>query len=305
MAAPALLLPLLLLLPGLALLLPRAWLRGAAAAVAGAVEAAMLRRRGSLRAAAAPAAGDHELLLWHPFDVCQFMPRLPLRWRLLLRAFTHNVVCRPSNDKSLGLEAWRRGELDRWALRFPVLTVFDAPGAAREGEGFLEWPLFDIFKVVVAREGDRPDGPLLAFGVLLPQAEALQLLYAGLAYDNPLVRQSNAYFQIIFVAVQLALAHNTALQRCPDPASSAASGAETRAEQAPPASGGGEWPLGAPGQLLEFVDLGPGHRFVKEHLGAVGHPLSMYTRGIGPISHALLPRLMGGYLEPGAVVTDV
>ena len=40
-------------------------------------------------------------------------------------------------------------------------------------------------------------GPLiLGFGVLLPQRESLQVVYMGLRYEHPLVRQSNAYFQV-------------------------------------------------------------------------------------------------------------
>ena len=44
--------------------------------------------------------------------------------------------------------------------------------------------------------GGGTTGPILAFGLLLPQHESLQLLYAGMQYDNPVVRQSNSYFQV-------------------------------------------------------------------------------------------------------------
>ncbi|KAG2496403.1 hypothetical protein HYH03_005630 [Edaphochlamys debaryana] len=439
-----------------------------------------------------PAAGiqtrpEPDVLLWRRFNLHSHLTELPPRLRSVA-LFKYQLVGRPSNDVSLGLEGWRSGALRRWALRFPVLTVIDAPGAAREGEGFLEWPLFDIFKIplagmggwvdylatlrrkdrwnvqqrvksfasfeasgqltcrrvllgpaafarpgknppssassasssaspnlptphpelhstgaegsgdppfplppavapptpmraeallasmwalyeqtgrrngfvevdraqfellvrrapgiqaVVVREGGEA-GRLLAFGLLLPQRESLQVLYVGMQYDSPLVRQSNAYFQILLVGVLLAIVHNTAV-RAHMAAAAAASGslrgssggapsdlapagsadgdatqrprsppsphlldaaASPTAGAAPDMVAGGEWPLGAPGQLLEFVDLGPGHRFVKEHLGAVGHPLSMYTRGIGPIAQATSRRLLKKHFAPKAYLKD-
>eukprot|EP00198_Chlamydomonas_reinhardtii_P003237 XP_001692573.1 predicted protein [Chlamydomonas reinhardtii] len=48
---------------------------------------------------------------------------------------------------------WRCGLLRRWDLVFPVLTVFDRPGQTVPGEGFHEWPLFDIFKIPLGRLG--------------------------------------------------------------------------------------------------------------------------------------------------------
>ena len=47
------------------------------------------------------------LLRWRRFDPCTYMPRLPARWRLLLRLFRFCVVCRPSNDASLGVRVRR------------------------------------------------------------------------------------------------------------------------------------------------------------------------------------------------------
>lgn len=41
-----------------------------------------------------------------------------------------------------------------------------------------------------------PCSDILAFGLLLPHWDAAQLLYAGVSYDNPLARASNAYFQV-------------------------------------------------------------------------------------------------------------
>jgi hypothetical protein len=41
-------------------------------------------------------------------------------------------------------------------------------------------------------------GPVVAFGVVLPHEGCLQLLYAGLSYDHPHVRPSNAYFEVRF-----------------------------------------------------------------------------------------------------------
>ncbi len=37
---------------------------------------------------------------------------------------------------------------------------------------------------------------VVAFGLLLPHWDAAQLLYAGVSYDNPMARASNAYFQV-------------------------------------------------------------------------------------------------------------
>ncbi|KAG2437141.1 hypothetical protein HYH02_011397 [Chlamydomonas schloesseri] len=600
---------------------------------------------------------EPELLRWRRFDPCAYMPGLPARWRLLLGLFRHTVVCRPSNDASLGLRGWREGRLARWELTFPVLTVFDAPGQAVPGEGFHEWPLFDIFKiplsglvswedylgrglphaerrkvrqrtklygsfesrgllhcevvclgpptpptspppqqqhhqqqqqqqqtqqqtqqhhqgaarqggeqeavelspaavaaaaaataaaaageriagsssssndqlttralrpphvsggspgspaarslvdelwrlyeatgrrngftevtrqqfaqlleqapgvkVIVIREGRRPapppprppplpggrldgtcssssftpsststssssaaEGPaaatgpaaaaatgpaaaaaaaaafeavggaaaaaarpaaVLAFGVLLPQRNSLQLLYAGLDYEQPLVRQSNAYFQIVFVALQLALDHNRRVAEAAvasaaeaaasggdgsssgssssgmkaeatamaaavaagplSPFSSAAVASEPQqlrdqrgtvaAAQRPTAVAGGQeeelqpQPQLPPPQLqpqpppqppppqpqpqqqqqqqqpppqqqqqlrpFDWLDLGPGHRFVKTHLGAVPQPLSLYLRGIGPLGHALGGRLLGRHLDARRLLTD-
>ncbi|GIL84877.1 hypothetical protein Vretifemale_13463 [Volvox reticuliferus] len=56
--------------------------------------------------------------------------------------------------------------------------------------------------------------------------------------------------------------------------------------------------------LIEWLDLGPGRRFVKEHLGAVGHPVSMYTRGIGPIAHLMSRSLLSRHFSPKAYVND-
>ncbi|KAG2429910.1 hypothetical protein HXX76_010690 [Chlamydomonas incerta] len=596
-------------------------------------------------------AQEPELLRWRRFDPCTYMPGLPLRWRLLLGLFRHFVVCRPSNDASLGLQGWREGRLARWDLAFPVLTVFDRPGQAVPGEGFHEWPLFDIFKiplsglggswhqylsrglphaerhkvrqrtrlyasfescgllhcevlglgpqqqpqqgqeqeeqqqqqeeqttppplaavaaaagaateaaavesasggdggggstaaaasvpgtgggsscgslsssftlsstrttagsssegllpgsasasfaaaradsgaaelptgsssascgssavatagaaaalnfntklqqqqqrsaqasgssssstrrkaasgsgaagrggataratndndavaralrpprvsggapgsaaaralvselwalykatgrrngftevtrqqftqlleeapgvqVIVIREGSRPTCPtpaagaatsapsptsssppappapappagapasapptrpgrVLAFGVVLPQRESLQLLYAGLRYGSPLVRQSNAYFQIVFVALQLALDHNSGCGSSGGGGSSSkcdAMGAEAAAGGAAEAVGPASpfssacAPLQQQLQPFAWLDLGPGHRFVKTHLGAAPHPLVLYARGIGPLSHTLAGRLLGARLDARKLLTD-
>ncbi len=40
------------------------------------------------------------------------------------------------------------------------------------------------------------------------------------------------------------------------------------------------------------------------HLGAVPHPLSLYLRGIGPLSHALGARLLGTHLDARRLLTD-
>ncbi|GLC34283.1 hypothetical protein PLESTM_000178100 [Pleodorina starrii] len=237
------------------------------------------------------------------------------------------------------------------AAAAPQLS-FVTPGSVAEAEALLDqmWGLYEQtgtrngfvecgreqFKrlvreapgvqAVVVREGGSGSGPLLAFGLLLPQRESLQLLYAGLQYDNPLVRQSNCYFQVMFVAMQVALAHNQAInsrqqqqqqqQQVPAAAPIAASAssfagdddaaalrpaagvAAATAPPPPPPS------LGPRVGLIDFLDLGPGRRFVKEHLGAVGHPVSMYTRGIGPISRVLSYAMLSRYLDAKALVND-
>ncbi|KAG2429909.1 hypothetical protein HXX76_010689 [Chlamydomonas incerta] len=461
-------------------------------------------------------AQEPELLRWRRFDPCTYMPGLPLRWRLLLGLFRHFVVCRPSNDASLGLQGWREGRLARWDLAFPVLTVFDRPSQAVPGEGFHEWPLFDIFKiplsglggswhqylsrglshderrrvrqrtrlyasfesrgllhcevvglgprqpqqqeqeeeeqqektsppppaaataatgaaataaddggddavaralrpprvsggapgsaaaralvselwalyeatgrrngftevtrqqftqlleeapgvqVIVIREGSRhtcatpaaagttsasaasatsapsptspsppapapptppapPDPPtrpgrMLAFAGVLPQRDSLQLLYAGQEYGSPLVRESNAYFQTAFVALQLALDHNSSCSSGSSSSSSSSSsccycdakGAEA-AEVAAAAAGHVSpfFPAHVPPPLqlqpFAWLDLGPGHRFVKTHLGAAPHPLVLYARGIGPLTHMLAGRLLGAHLDARKLLTD-
>ncbi|GLC69410.1 hypothetical protein PLESTF_000826900 [Pleodorina starrii] len=562
-------------------------------------------------AAAEPGAEEaleSELLLWRRFRLTQYLSAVSPSWRRVVGMFEYTVVARPSNDPSLGLQGWRRGLLDRWELKFPVLTIFDAPGRAAPGEGFTEWPLFDIFKLfrsfeseghltcqvvrlgpeafaprpqpqppmpshgtpeaapapaapckgiceakacrpgatvfceplsvpaealnngasgfesdiwrfrlpqvpspgqddvavqrlddglpqdqepeqqqqqqqqqhsiglplpplleqgqtrsqrkkqrkqqkqaqeqqqqqqqdmalkhgkkrsdcapgggdataappqlsfvtpgsvaeaeallgqmwglyeqtgtrngfvecsreqferlvreapgvqaVVVREGGSASGPLLAFGLLLPQRESLQLLYIGMEYDNPLVRQSSCYFQILSVGLQVALVHNEAVrQRRAAAAAAVAAAAKacrgllatagpsvsaSSTQQMSPAaprpfaaataaiatstttSSGGDGAISALADgtaagvaaaasppppppppslgprvgLIEFLDLGPGRRFVKEHLGAVGHPVSMYTRGIGPIAQRMSRRLLARYFSPKVYVND-
>ncbi|GIL53547.1 hypothetical protein Vafri_9128 [Volvox africanus] len=638
---------------------------------------------------------EPELLLWRRFSLSQYLSALPVRWRRFVGLFHYTLVARPSNDPSLGLQGWRSGALRRWELKFPVLTVFDAPGQAAPDEGFNEWPLFDIFKIdlrdrpswsaylaslrradrwnvktrtklfqlyesegkltcqvvrmgpqafmtqwqqrpvaaplpavaaaischpsgggadlgttwrpksasiaigeqqaidftpavslidprvsdeaqptgiltaataptsalaaptssaslhpltppqppslplpqdwvaeeqkephqerqqsdfppkplpdqaqkwsrkqqhqkqqqqlpqqqqqqqqqrqqqqsrvttkplkhgkrransapgnevlappklvfatpgsvseadvllaqmwnlyeqtgtrngfvecyreqferlvreapnihaVVVREGGSGSGPLLAFGLLLPQRESLQVLYIGMAYDNPLVRQSSCYFQILSVGLQAALAHNESVRQRSVAAAAAAdggkafsgsdraadaavadvahtdmrqgfiaggggsggggggsgsgsdgggggggsgsgscSGGRTQSEGAAPimaavaptlnahaegtvASFANVWlppppPPSAPPPphplllgprvgLIDWLDLGPGRRFVKEHLGAVGHPVSMYTRGIGPIAQLMSRSLLNRHFSPRAYVND-
>ncbi|PNH06988.1 hypothetical protein TSOC_006603 [Tetrabaena socialis] len=412
------------------------------------------------------------LLLWHHFSLRAYLPGLPMRWRLLLGLFPLNVVARPSNDASVGLQGWRSGLLRRLDLCFPVLNVFDTPGQ-REA-GFVEWPLFDIFKVdlqgltswadylatlgrmerrkvrqrtklfasfiadgrlqlqavqlgpavfvsvpapagsgttpptaTAAREAAPPlpvpvvpasvaeaeallarlwslyertgarngfvecdratferlvrEAPgmqailvregggtaldsIIAFGLTLPQRDSLQLLYSGLEYDNPLVRQSNCYFQIMFTAIQLALEHNRQRSEKAGHRDSGELAAAMKAEgrgctaggsssmcrigdgtcntgidsygapAAKPGAADGGMALAAAGTpppprhaavgLIAWLDLGPGHRFVKEHVGAMGHPLSLYTRSSNPIFQLLSKRLLSRYFSAAALVKD-
>ncbi|GLC34282.1 hypothetical protein PLESTM_000177900 [Pleodorina starrii] len=192
----------------------------------------------------------------------------------------------------------------------------------------------DIHAVVV-REGSSGCGPVLAFGLLLPHRECLQVLYTGLKYDSPLV---------LSVGLQVALAHNETVRQQRTAANSAAAAAKmtepsvadvkplqanvaassggvifahadgtmtgvaaaAAAKAAAPRIGSPPPPpsLGPRVGLIEFLDLGPGRRFVKEHLGAVGHPVSMYTRGVFPLSQALARYLLSRYLEPRTIIND-
>ncbi|KXZ53753.1 hypothetical protein GPECTOR_6g670 [Gonium pectorale] len=455
--------------------------------------------------ASAESEEEPNVLLWRRFSLSQYLSSVSPSWRRVVGCFEYSLVGRPSNDKSLGLQGWRSGRLRRWELRFPVLSILDSPGQAKPGEGFHEWPLFDVFKidlrdlagwpgylaslkradrwnvrqrcklfhsfesdgrllkhgkqrgrgdgfppgadcpppplpplltpgsapeaealleqlwglyeqtgarngfvectqqhfkrllreapgvqVAVIRQGpggaasggavspggaSRPScspgaGPILAFGVLLPQRESLQVLYVGMQYDNPLVRQSSCYFQILTVGLLVALTHNeTVRQRAaaaaalakelppgtitagtgmapaaatvaaPDSAAVITAAAATAAlpPQSPypgaitavadgTAAGIGAdaalarpptatltavahaavaaSPLGARPGLIDTLDLGPGRRFVKEHLGAAGHPISMYTRGIGPIADKMSCRLLGRYFTPRQYLND-
>ncbi len=59
-----------------------------------------------------------------------------------------------------------------------------------------------VVQAVVVREGTQggnvgtQSADVLAFGLLLPQQESLQVLYIGMRYDSPLVRQSSCYFKV-------------------------------------------------------------------------------------------------------------
>ena len=74
-------------------------------------------------------------------------PSAPPRLTCFHQLFIHFASLTAPLSPAPSLQGWRCGLLRRWDLVFPVLTVFDRPGQTVPGEGFHEWPLFDIFKV--------------------------------------------------------------------------------------------------------------------------------------------------------------
>ncbi|EFJ47148.1 hypothetical protein VOLCADRAFT_92300 [Volvox carteri f. nagariensis] len=161
---------------------------------------------------------------------------------------------------------------------------------------------------VVVREGSSNCGPILAMGLLLPQRESLQILYTGMQYDSPLVRQSCCLFQVLSVGLQAAIAHNEAVRQRRNvkavTATAASTGAWTPPGSAPLLPPPPPLLLGANVGLLDWLDLGPGRRFVKEHLGAVGYPVSLYTRCLTPFSWVLAHFLLNHYFDPKSIVND-